>query len=68
MTKENKETYVVRFWNEANECIWVGGKYGHEFNTYSDAWNAANALLIAAHNSGAVEVDINNEFFQILDD
>lgn len=61
-------TYSIRFWNKACECINVGGKYSHEYETFSDAWDAANALIISAYNSGAVEMDINNEFYPIIDD
>ena len=60
--------YTVRFWNKANECINVGGKYLHYFDTYADAWDAANAMLATAHKCGAVEMDINNDFYPIIED
>lgn len=60
--------FTVRFWNAADECINVGGKYGHDFDAFEDAWNAANALLLAAHKMGAVEMDINNDFYPIIDE
>lgn len=60
--------FTVRFWNSMNECIRVGGKYQHEFDSFEDAWNAANALLKNAHKHGAVEMDINNDFYQIIED
>lgn len=60
--------YTVRFWNVANENIMVGGKYSHDFVTWSDAWEAAKAMLASAHKSGAVEMDINNVFHPIIDD
>lgn len=60
--------YEVRFWNAANECIKVGGKYSHVFDTFEDAWDSANALLKAAVRLGAVEMDINNSFYEIVDD
>ena len=59
--------FNVRFWNKADENIRVGGKYSHEFETYEDAMDGANALLINAHKHGAVEMDINNEFFDIIE-
>lgn len=60
--------YEVRFWNKWGECIKIGGKYSHAFETYQDAWDGANALLISAHKKHAVEMDINNEFFPIIED
>lgn len=59
--------YSLRFWNKANECIRVGGKYEHVFDTSEDAFNAANAFLISAVKSGAVEMDINNDFYEIIE-
>ena len=60
--------FTVRFWNKANECIKICGKYSHTFDTYEDAWDAANALIKKAHKLGAVEVDINNSFYPIVED
>lgn len=65
---EEMKVFTVRFWNAADECINVGGKYGHDFDTFEDAWNAANALLLAAHKKGAVEMDINNDFYPIIEE
>jgi len=59
------KTYEVRFWNSANECIKVGGKYSHSFNSFEDAMESAEALLASAFKNGAVEMDINNEFYSI---
>ena len=58
--------YDVRFWNASGECIKVGEKYHREFKTKEDALNAANDLLFSAHLCGAVEMDINNEFYDIV--
>lgn len=58
--------YAVRFWNASGECIKVGEKYHREFKTKEDALNAANDLLLSAHLRGAVEMDINNEFYDII--
>lgn len=60
--------YTVRFWNVANECIWIGGCHSFAFESFDEAWDAANALLKAAVLEGAVEMDINNKFWDILDD
>lgn len=60
--------YTVRFWNNKCECIKVGGKYFHDFDTLDDAWDAANALIKNAYKCGAVEMDINNTFFPIIED
>ena len=60
--------YTIRFWNRANENIMVGGKYSHTFNTPEEAWDSANALLISAVRYGAVEMDMNNEFYEIIND
>ena len=62
------KVYCVRFWNKANECIRVGGKYWHEFDSEEEAMQGANALLRAAVRAGAVEADINNKFYAIEDD
>ena len=40
----------------------------HEFDSYREAWNAANALLENAYKNGAIEVDINNEFYSIIEE
>ena len=68
MSTNCRNIYTVRFWNVANECINVGGKYIHDFESYEDAWNGANALLRCAYDCGAIEADINNEFFSIVND
>ena len=60
--------YSIRFWNKASENIMVGGKYMYEFDTREDAWNAANALCKAAMKLGAIEADINNEFYDLEED
>lgn len=57
--------YTLRFWNSSNENIRVAGKYSHDFDTFADAWDAANALLKAAYKLGACEIDINNDFWPI---
>ena len=62
------KVYLVRFWNKANECIRVGGKYWHEFDSEEEAMQGANALLRAAVRAGAVEADIDNKFYAIEDD
>lgn len=59
--------FTLRFWNRANENIRVGGKYSHDFDTFQDAWDAAEALLRAAHKLGATEMDINNDYYFILE-
>ena len=60
--------YTLRFWNKANECIEVGGRYSHDFDTKDDAFNVAYALIKSAHKKGAVEIDIDNEFYSIIED
>ena len=60
--------YTVRFWNKANECVKVGGKYNHDFDSYDDAMDAANALVKSAYKIGAVQMDINNDFYPIISD
>lgn len=57
--------YTIRFWNIANECIMIGGRYSHIFETFEDAWESANALLVNAYSNGATQMDINNEFYDI---
>lgn len=63
-----KQIYTVRFWNVANECMNIDGLYMHSFDSYENAWNGAVAMLERAYNLGAVEMDINNEFFDIVND
>ena len=60
--------FTVRFWNSSGECIQICGKYHLTFDTYEDAWDAANALVKEAHKQGAVEMDINNSFYPIIKD
>lgn len=60
--------FTIRFWNSANENICVGGKYSHDFFSLEDAWDGAYALVESAYKLGAVAMDINNEFWNILDD
>lgn len=60
--------YAVRFWNIADENIKVGGKYMYEFDTFENAWEAANTLLVNAYKCGAVEMDIDGTFFPIVED
>ena len=62
------KTYTVRFWNRAGENIKVGGKYMHDFDSFADAMESGNALCKAAWGAGAVEADINNEFYPIVDE
>ena len=63
-----KNNYEVRFWNTCGENIKVGGKYAHSFDTLADAWDAANAMLTSAHKHGAITMDINDFFYQIIED
>lgn len=60
--------YELRWWNSANECINVGGKYSMAFDTFDDARSAAEAFRKEAIKNGAVEMDINNRFYLILND
>ena len=57
-----------RFWNAGGENIKVAGKYSHVADTESDAKSNAEALLISASKAGAIEVDFNNVFYDIVDD
>lgn len=63
-----KNSYEVRFWNAANENIMVGGCYYHSFDSFADAWDAANAFLNNAYKKGAVEVSINDACYPIEED
>ena len=67
-----KDIYEIRFWGSHDgsvmENIKVGGKYSHAFDTWQDAWDAANALLKSACRKGAEQMDINNKFYSIVDD
>lgn len=60
--------YTIRFWNTANENIKVGGQYAFDFETEEEAWSAAAGLAKAALKKGAVDVDMNNKFYEIIDD
>ena len=60
--------FTVRFWNKSSECVMVKGKYLHEFLTWNDAWETTKELLLDAFKVGAIEVDINNRFFPIVED
>ncbi|MBQ7372418.1 MAG: hypothetical protein IJW67_11190 [Blautia sp.] len=62
------ETYDVRFWNKADECIKIAGNYLNAFATFEDAWDSANAMLKHAYKKGAVCMSINNDFYDIIDD
>ena len=62
------KTYEIRFWNANNENIKVAGKYSHSFDSYEDAINGANAFLNNAYKLGAVSMDINNDFYHIIND
>lgn len=33
----------------------------HEFGSWTDAWEGANALLVNAYKHGAISMDINDE-------
>lgn len=58
--------FNIRFWNKSGECMEVGGKYSHEFDTETEAWDGANALVKWAYEHGAVEMDMNNVWYDIL--
>ena len=58
--------YTVRFWNKAHENIKVGGRYSHSFDTLKDTWDGAEALLKSAYKLGAVCIDINDRFYDII--
>ena len=62
------KVFNVRFWNAASECIKVGAGYNHFFDSINDAWDYANFMLARAYKKGAVEIDINNDFFPIVAD
>ena len=63
-----EKVFEVRFWNAADVNIKVCGKYSHPFPTYKDAWHAACAMLATAVRVGAIEMDINNDFYPIEED
>lgn len=60
--------YTIRFWNIAGENIKVAGKYSFDFGTRESAMMGAEALLLRAYKLGAVEMDLNNEFYPIVED
>lgn len=61
--------FEIRFWNSDGACVEVGGKYSRSFESYDDAWESAEALLKYAYEQrGAVEMDINGDFYWIYDD
>lgn len=57
--------FTVRFWRGI-ENVEVGGRYMHDFDTAEEAFDAADALSIAAWKKGCREVDINNDFYNLL--
>lgn len=63
-----RDVYTVRFWNEADECIIFDGHSQFIAYSFDDAFNLAYALLGMAVAHGAVEMDINNSFYPIIDD
>ena len=62
--------YELRFWagKELPCNIKVGGKYRHLYSTYKDAYQTALDLLEEAYSKGAVAMDINNDFYPIIND
>lgn len=67
MMMKQEKIFTLRFWSGIIN-IKVGGKYSHDFETFEDAWNAANAFMKWAHDHGADAIDINNDFYDIIDD
>ena len=61
--------YVVRFWNEADENILFDFGPCLCFDSEEEAFNGAEAFLPKATKAGAVEMSINDDFYDIwLDD
>lgn len=52
----------IRFWNQADECINVNGEYLH-YTSKGNERLFITRMLSMAKESGAVCVDINNEFY-----
>ena len=62
---KNAETiYNVRFWNNADECILVNDEYNHYFCTKEQALDFAKNNIV----NECTEIDINNEFYYIIED
>lgn len=59
--------YELRFWRNSVNII-VDGRYSHVFSSFEDAWNFAEECLVEAYLRGADEIDINNDFYPILND
>jgi hypothetical protein len=58
--------YDLRFWQKnINVCFL--GKYTHSFKTLQNAWDFAFAVLSEAYAKGIDEIDINNDFYSILE-
>jgi len=59
--------FELRFWKEGVN-IRVAGRYSHTFSCFEDAWDFAQVFISEAYLKGANGIDINNEFYPILDD
>lgn len=57
--------YVVRFWNEADENILFDFGPCLCFNSEEEAFKGAEAFLSKATEAGAVEMSINDDFYEI---
>lgn len=53
---------VIRFWNEADECINVNGEYLHYVRKGNERLFIIR-MLSTAKGNGATCVDIDNEFY-----
>lgn len=59
--------FLVRFYNSAGDTLCIADKYSRNFNTYEEAYETVISLLNVARGCGAVEVCINDFWFDIED-
>lgn len=60
--------FGVRFWNEANECIMFDFGPWLYFSSEDEAFKGAEAFMLKAVEAGAVEMSINDDFYEIESD
>ena len=62
-----RDFHYIRFWNIADENIAVCGQYTFKhYGTVEETEEMAQALLNSAVELGAIELDIDNNFYTIF--
>ncbi len=64
--KLEKKNYALRFWNSNGQCVAVDRTYILYFDSFVRAYDKAMRLVEKAYRMDCVKMDINNTYWDII--